>query len=255
MSDSANGAANGAVGGECRDMPSMEVETSIEASLTNLLAASVNDFSDVRTAASASTRAINKAAAQKLQQEREALSVNAQQQLISAAATAEASNPEMSDKLYVNALQVNKNSPWNSTSDVWKSFRTYVGDSRDEFAVCTICKADGKSNWEAEVKYGASHSTSKLAQHISGKHTEAHKRNVEAVVAEERRAGTGLLNSLNVVHGGEAVDKYVEWIALDAKALDTCESPRFRAMVVALNQKSKLGTLTSKTVVEQVRVH
>ena len=91
-----------------------------------------------------------------------------------------------------------------------------------------------------------------MFQHITSKHAEEHKRNIDTSVEVDRLAGVGLMESLNVVYGGIAVDKYVEWVALDTQSLDMCESSHFREMVAALNQKSKLATLSRNTVREQV---
>ena len=108
------------------------------------------------------TAAQKKIAAQRLQEERVALGVSAQQQL-AAAAECYDGDLESSEKSRINALRCYKNPPTGKPSTAWKSFRPYVGDSRPEFAVCTLCKDAGKSNWEAEVKIGKSGSTSKVS--------------------------------------------------------------------------------------------
>ncbi len=139
-----------------------------------------------------------------------------------------------------------------TTSEIWNSFRKYENDKRDEYAVCLICKNDRKKNADAEVKYGASHSTSKLEQHLKSRHEEVHKRKIDEAVEEQRKKGFFLLNSLHVVPGIAAVDNFIEWIALSSQPISTCEDPYFRTMVSSLNSKSPLATLSYKTVKEKV---
>ena len=75
---------------------------------------------------------------------------------------------------------------------------------------------------------------------------------MESVVEEQRKAGTTLLAALNVAPGVDAVDNYVEWIALACHPLDTCENEHFRQMVHSLNSKSQLGVLSSRAAKEKV---
>jgi len=186
---------------------------------------------------------------QTIQDEREALSVNALAQ-IRALATKE--SPDSEEMALVNALIVDHAPPPLGTSDVWKSFRKYSKSKRDGFAVCQICKSNGQSNWDSEVNYGASHSTSKLGQHLKAIHKEEHKRNVESFVEGQRKQGNTLLAALNVAPGLAAVDDYIEFIALACQPLDLCENEHFRKMITSLNQKSALGMLSARSAKEMV---
>ena len=152
----------------------------------------------------------------------------------------------------INALIVDHASPPLATSDVWKSFRKYSKNKRDGFAVCSICKFNGLSNWDSEVSYGSSHSTSKLDQHLKSCHKEEHKRKLEQVVEEQRKAGITLLAGLNVAPGVAAVDDYIEFIALACQPLDLCENEHFRQMISSLNPKSPLGMLSARSAKEKV---
>ncbi len=189
------------------------------------------------------------------QKEREALGEHARVSII--AAEKEKLNyedPEMKEsRARVNALLVCERPPALAMSDVWTSFRKYTCNSkRENYAVCTLCLNEGKLNWDAEVCYGFSHSTSKLDQHLKSKHASVHKRKIETRVEDDRKNGINLLTSLNVVYGGAAVNHYIEWIVQEGKPIDTCESESFRAMISSLNAKSPLATLTKKTVATQV---
>ena len=194
-----------------------------------------------------------KKAAQLLQQERDAVSANALSQMALFASQAASTAANDKEKSFVNALALEIAAPTSSTSVVWVSFRRYANGKRDGFAVCLRCKETGKSNWDSEVKYGVSHSTSKLLQHTGACHREDHKRRIELVVVEEeRKAGTTLLAALNVAPGVAAVDNYVEWIALGCLPLDICESTYFRQMIISLNPKSPLGHMSSRAAKEKV---
>ena len=162
----------------------------------------------------AGAAARKKHAQKQLQQERDAVSANALAQMSVLASQREATAADAKEKALVNALTLDSAPPNASSSEVWMTFRKYSVHKREEFAVCLCCKESGKSNWDSEVKYGASHSTSKLLQHIVSCHKEEHKRKLESVVEEQRKAGTTLLAALNVSPGVAAVDNYLEWIAL-----------------------------------------
>lgn len=196
--------------------------------------------------------AAKKIAAQKLQKERDAVSANAIAQMSVLASQRAATDADAKEKAIVNALTLDAAPPNASSSGVWVNFRKYSVHKREEFAVCLCCKECGKSNWDSEVKYGASHSTSKLLQHIASCHKEEHKRKLESVVEEQRKAGTTLLAALNVSSGVTAVDNYVEWIALGCLPLLICEDKYFREMVYSLNPKSPLNTLSARTATEKV---
>lgn len=140
--------------------------------------------------------AAKKIAAQKLQKERDAVSANAIAQMSVLASQRAATDADAKEKAIVNALTLDAAPPNASSSGVWVNFRKYSVHKREEFAVCLCCKECGKSNWDSEVKYGASHSTSKLLQHIASCHKEEHKRKLESVVEEQRKAGTTLLAEL-----------------------------------------------------------
>ena len=90
--------------------------------------------------------------------------------------------PDAKEKFNVDGLTIEGNSPPNATSSTRQVFRRYSNEKRDEFAVCLYCKRAGKTNTDSEVKYGSSHSTSKLHQHIVSCHKEDHKRKIEAIV-------------------------------------------------------------------------
>ena len=200
--------------------------------------------------AASTAAAAKKLAAKKVQQEREAVSLNALAQIKEKQVESTAVNAE--ENSIVNALTLEQKASASSISDVWQTFRRYSHDKRDEYAVCLRCKEDGKSNIESEVKYGHCHSTSKLHQHITSKHKEDHKRKLETVVEDLRKAGTTLLAGLNVIPGAATIDKYIEWISLGCHPLDICEDIHFRDMIHFLNPRSPLETLSARTAKEKV---
>ena len=94
------------------------------------------------------------------------MSANAIAQMNLLTSQAASTAADAKEKSFVNALTLETAAPPSTTSDAWSSFRKYSNNKRDGFAVCLCCKQAGKSNWDSEVKYGLSHSTSKLMQHI-----------------------------------------------------------------------------------------
>ena len=193
-----------------------------------------------------------KIANQLLQKERDALSVNAAVQIHSNAVQVASTAPDAKEKFNVDGLTIEANSPPNATSSTWLVFRRYSNEKRDEFAVCLYCKRAGKTNSDSEVKYGSSHSTSKLHQHIASCHKQDHKRKIEAIVEEQRKSGTTLLTALNAVPSVVAVDKFIELVALSCLSLDICEDEKFREMVHSLNPKSPLVNLSRRAAKEKV---
>jgi len=77
-------------------------------------------------ASTSAARAGKKVSAQVLQQERNALSINAISQLEAKSKEAELSAPDGKEKAEVNALLVCERPPAHSTSGIWVSFRKYV---------------------------------------------------------------------------------------------------------------------------------
>jgi len=76
----------------------------------------------------------------------------------------------------VNALAISENRPSGAKSNVWNSFRPYQ-HGRTDYAVCLLCKLEGKTNWEAEIKYA--NKPDKLNKHVTAKHREAHEKNID----------------------------------------------------------------------------
>ena len=173
--------------------------------------------------------------------------------------------------------------PKSKNSPIWSHFKVYPNlpamsaDSKQnmwhEFAVCVHCYEKYHTNksilsstiWE--VKYGTSHSTSKLSAHLQRKHKSAYrslcllkvavnKANDAENVNEEdesiaspinsvtnnssnkRPATNALIQSRLPQHFANKQvyhEQHIKWIVMNFKAIDESADKYYRAMISAIN--------------------
>ncbi len=140
----------------------------------------------------------------------------------------------------------------NAVSWVWKYFRRYptIIEEHNVVAVCSICHEHHAGNVNArsslwEIKYGESHSTSKLENHLISKHREIWK----GEISLKRKADDSNSSTDEYL---DSKEEFLKWITNSYQPIDTCEDEDFRRF--ALSCKNGFTPQGRQSVVKQLLI-